>query len=82
MALLGDKKVDDALNILESNCFPTYASFRTIIRSLWYDGVVMRESIKLGRDLNRSEAHKVRRANPVPENIGCVYGEDFCLEYW
>jgi hypothetical protein len=72
----------DALEMLGSNCFPTYASARDDLMNMWNscsEGVAAQ---KKGSELTYVEKHQARVNNPIPENIGCKYASEFCANYW
>ena len=39
-------------------------------------------SVRLGRPPSGLEAHRARKAAPVPRNIGCPYATLYCENYW
>jgi hypothetical protein len=73
---------DDALATLAAECFPTLGRGRDVLLSLWRACVTGREAAKLGRQLTSVEAHRARKASPVPRNIGCPYATLYCEGYW
>ena len=44
--------------------------------------MVANRSKALGRSLSGVEAHRARKASPVPPNIGCPYATLYCDQYW
>jgi len=72
----------EALEILGANCFPTYASARDDLMDMWNTAQEGLAAQKKGSPLSFVEAHQVRVANPVPENIGCKYASEYCTNYW
>jgi len=71
-----------ALDILANSCFPTYASDRIDLMRMWNTAQELRSEVTRGRKLTTTEAHQIRRQNPVPRNIGCPYGGFYCDNYW
>jgi len=80
------KKTEDGFNaaieILGSACFPTYASARAELIQFWWTSHEGLKEIEKGEDLTNVEALRARKASPVPDNIGCPYGGQFCDNYW
>lgn len=72
-----DKNYDASLSILSKHCFPTYATDRVYLMSLWTAAVEGNcgSTIELDK-------HRCRVANPIPQNIGCSKGSKYCLNYW
>ena len=75
--LIYARKYEVALDILSSNCFPTYASDRSILMSLWNSAVE-----KQAGAMTEVEKYKARMESPIPRNIGCNKGSRYCLNYW
>eukprot|EP00824_Muranothrix_gubernata_P026555 TRINITY_DN939_c2_g3_i1.p1 TRINITY_DN939_c2_g3~~TRINITY_DN939_c2_g3_i1.p1 ORF type:complete len:750 (-),score=131.17 TRINITY_DN939_c2_g3_i1:61-2310(-) len=73
---------ESAIKLLGKECFPTYASDRRDLMNMWNQANVLREAARLGRPLTPLEERNVRLAHPVPPNIGCPYGADYCANYW
>ena len=71
------KKYDDALSILSSNCFPTYATDRSSLMSLWHSAVEAKANA-----VSELDKHEARAKTPIPKNIGCNKGSKYCLNYW
>jgi hypothetical protein len=77
-----------AKSLLSKNCFPTYAKVRGELMTLWNsvtEGIAQQEkNAKEGteKSLTILEKHQARMKNPIPENIGCQYATDYCLNYW
>jgi len=43
---------------------------------------VGKAAVAEGRVLTPVEAHRARKAMPVPRNLGCPYATLYCEEYW
>ena len=71
-----------AMAALEQGCFPTLGRGRDVLQSLWKACAVGRAAAQAGRALTNVEAHRARKAAPVPKNIGCAYATLYCEEYW
>ena len=67
------KDYSRAIEILSSNCFPTYGADRATLIDLWNRAHYDQEAEKLGHSLSIFEAHQVRMRYPVPDNIGYPY---------
>ena len=78
----GEGDYEDGLGILRKGCFPTLGRGRDALVSLWEGLVVANRSKALGRSLSGVEAHRARKASPVPANIGCPYATLYCDQYW
>ena len=78
----GEGAYEDGLGILRKGCFPTLGRGRDALVSLWEGLVVANRSKALGRSLSGVEAHRARKASPVPPNIGCPYATLYCDQYW
>ena len=80
------QKTDDgylaALRTLGAECFPTLGRGRDALLMLWKSAVVGKEAVAKGRVLTPVEAHRARKAMPVPRNLGCPYATLYCEEYW
>jgi len=74
---LQQKSYDDALNMLGSNCFPTYAKARDDLMNMWNTAV----EGKAGA-VSILERHQARMRNRIPDNIGCQYASEYCDNYW
>ena len=72
-----EKDFDHSITLLSENCFPTYATDRSYLMSLWNEAVQGRAGAITDR-----EKHNARMQNPVPRNIGCNKGSKYCLNYW
>lgn len=75
--LIHQAKYDEALNILSTNCFPTYATERLDLMNLWNLAVESKANAR-----TQLEKHIARTENPIPRNIGCYKGSKYCLNYW
>ena len=75
--LVHDGQFDEAMAILEGNCFPTYASERGTLVTLWQKAVEERAGA-----VSELDKHRARMATPIPRNIGCQKGSRYCLNYW
>ena len=78
----GEGAYGDGLDSLQKGCFPTLGRGRDVLVSLWEGLVVANRSRALGRSLSGVEAHRARKASPVPPNIGCPYATLYCDQYW
>lgn len=72
----------EAITLLESSCFSTYARDRSLLMQLWSDAQAGILQQQLGRPPTPVEAHHLRLAKPIPRNIGCAYISTYCLNYW
>lgn len=79
---VSQRKYGLALASLAAGCFPTLGRGRDVLISLWAASVVGEAAAAKGRPLTTVEAHRVRRARPVPRNIGCPYATLYCEQYW
>ena len=75
-------RFDAAKGTLASHCFPTLGRGRDVLISLWRACAVGEVAAAQGRPLSPVEAHRARRASPVPRNIGCPYATLYCEQYW
>mmetsp|Transcript_28353 Transcript_28353/g.62805 ORF Transcript_28353/g.62805 Transcript_28353/m.62805 type:complete len:740 (-) Transcript_28353:392-2611(-) len=75
-------RYSQALESLGGNCFPTYAKARDDLMSMWAEGVEGVAGQKKGAALSLVEKHQARMQHPVPDNIGCQYASEYCLNYW
>ncbi len=67
----------EALSVLSSNCFPTYAKARDDLMNMWNTAVMGVAQQKKGDlPLTYVEQHQARVKNPVPDNIGCQYASE------
>jgi hypothetical protein len=85
VALYSDKTEDSyqfAANLLGKHCFPTYGSARDDLMRMWHDSQNGLAAAAKGAPLTGVEAHQVRIKHKVPENIGCQYASEFCIDYW
>jgi hypothetical protein len=80
------QKTDDgylaALRTLGAECFPTFGRGRDALLQLWKSAVVGKAAVAEGRVLTPVEAHRARKAMPVPRNLGCPYATLYCEDYW
>ena len=65
------------IDLLSSNCFPTYATDRQYLMTLW---VAATEGLTNAQ--SALDKHRTHMAMPIPENIGCSKGSKWCLNYW
>ena len=79
---VADGRFDDALTLLSTECFPTFGRGRDVLLSLWRASVTGKVAVANGRALTPAEAHRARKATPVPRNIGCPYATLYCENYW
>jgi tetratricopeptide (TPR) repeat protein len=79
---LNQQKYQDALSLLGSNCFPTYASARLDLMNMWNSAVEGQASLVKGSSLSILEKHQARMKDPIPDNIGCQYASEYCINYW
>lgn len=79
---LHQAKYDDAVELLKSHCFPTFAKARDQLMAMWNSAQEGIAAVKKGAPLTALEAHRARIENPIPENIGCQYASEFCSNYW
>jgi len=80
--MLNKHQFTQAIELLSSNCFPTYAKARDDLMSMWnlaQQGIAQNNK---GRPLTNVELHQVRINHPVPDNIGCQYASEYCTNYW
>ena len=73
---------DAAMATLASECFPTLGRGRDALIALWHAAATGREAAKLRRPLTPVEAHRARKAAPIPKNVGCPYATLYCENYW
>lgn len=81
-SLLQREQFAEAMVSLKKNCFPTYAKARDDLMALWNSAVVGLAQQQSQTTLSYADKHRVRVANPVPENIGCQYASEYCTSYW
>jgi hypothetical protein len=79
---LNNKNYYGAKDLLKSNCFPTYAKARIDLMSMWNLAVEGIASVSKGSTLTTVEKHQARMNDMVPDNIGCQYASEYCLNYW
>lgn len=75
----------EARHLLAGHCFPTYAEQRADLMDLWHEqseGTARTNGGTPAVPLTGAQAHRARRGDPVPENIGCQYASEYCLDYW
>jgi len=80
--MLNKHQYTQAIELLGSNCFPTYAKARDDLMSMWNLAQQGKAQIDKNRPLTNVELHQVRVNHPVPENIGCQYASEYCTNYW
>jgi len=61
LALLTKNDYDTAIEILRSNCFPTYGALRSELIQLWHEAQLRKAEDKKGSSLTRLELLKLRR---------------------
>lgn len=71
-----------AKDLLSVNCFPTYAKARSDLMSFWNSAVEGIAKTKKGTELTYVEKHQARMSNRIPDNIGCQYASEYCINYW
>jgi hypothetical protein len=74
---LHNREYDKAMQVLESNCWPTYATDRQYLMTLWTQAV----EAKAGA-VTQLDRHRARMESPIPRNIGCNKGSKYCINYW
>ena len=79
---VADGRFDEALTLLSTECFPTLGRGRDVLLSLWRASVTGKAAAAKGRALSAVEAHRARKATPVPRSIGCPYATLYCENYW
>ena len=79
---VSEERFSAAMETLSSQCFPTLGRGRDVLISLWRACAVGRSAAAQGRPLSPAEAHRARKAAPVPRNIGCPYATLYCEQYW
>ena len=75
--LIHDEQYDAGMAVLAGNCWPTYASERLALMSLWQKAVERKAGA-----VSELDKHRARRATPIPRNIGCNKGSRYCRDYW
>jgi hypothetical protein len=85
--LLHDERFADARKVLGAECFPTYASARDDLMAMWNEaaeGVARAKKYGSGSgaQLTPVEAHQARMGDMIPDNIGCQYASEYCINYW
>ena len=78
----GGPYFDEALTLLGKHCFPTYAGARDDLMNMWNEASEGKAAVIKGTSLTNKEAHRVRIEQPVPDNIGCKYASEYCINYW
>ena len=68
--------------LLGGECFPTLGRGRDVLVSLWKASAEGRAAAAKGSPLTPVEAHRARKAAPVPRSIGCPYATLYCEQYW
>jgi len=79
---LQNSKFDEAISMLSGNCFPTYASARLDLMNMWNSAVEGQASLVQGSPVTILEKHQARMKTPIPDNIGCQYASEYCINYW
>jgi len=80
--MMHNGKYDDALTELSAHCFPTYAKARSDLMAMWQQSVEGKAAQAAGRSLTTVERHRARMSTPIPDNIGCQYASEYCMNYW
>ena len=78
----GEDALTESRSLLSKHCFPTYASARDDLMALWNRAVEGLYAVAKGHDLSPKEAHQARMQDPIPDNIGCQYASEYCVNYW
>jgi len=81
-----------AIGVLGKECFPTFAKARDDLMNMWniaQEGLAQQAKDQQRRSqglpsasLSNVERHQARVQHPVPDNIGCQYASEYCLNYW
>jgi len=71
-----------ARDLLSINCFPTYAKARSDLMAFWNTAVEGIAASKKGSALTYVEQHQARMTDRIPDNIGCQYASEYCINYW
>jgi len=80
---LYNSQFQKAKDLLASNCFPTYAKARSDLMSFWNTAVEgLAQQAKGNVPLTYVEKHQTRLAHRIPDNIGCQYASEYCMNYW
>jgi hypothetical protein len=80
--MLHNKQNEDALSILGTNCFPTYAKARDDLMSMWNTAVMgVAQQAKGEVPLTYVEQHQARVSHPIPDNIGCQYASEVSASF-
>lgn len=72
-----------AASILQKECFPTFAKARDDLMAMWNtcsEGLAQQKKGPV--PLTPVEKHRARLQTPIPDNIGCQYASEYCLNYW
>lgn len=80
--LMNQNQYNEAIAILKSNCFPTYAKARDDLMNMWNTAVVGLAQLKSEKKLTNVQQHQIRMSYPIPDNIGCQYASKYCINYW
>ncbi len=66
-----------------AGCFPTIASQRDVLMSLWNNAQLAKATAANGGvPLTPWQQRMVRFNSPIPRNIGCPFGSDGVCTYW
>lgn len=82
---LHQQQYDDAITVLGAECFPTYAKARADLMDMWNEAVEGRAAQQKQQQLEQlsaKERHQARMQSPIPDNIGCEYASEYCINYW
>jgi hypothetical protein len=79
---INNSQFDAALDILSSECFPTYGRARSELIDYWNNAQLLKKQEELKRDLTRGEQRDLRMTAMPPRNIGCPYASTYCLTYF
>lgn len=82
---LHQQQYDDAIAVLGAECFPTYAKARADLMDMWNEAVEGRAAQQKQQQLEQlsaKERHQARMQSPIPDNIGCEYASEYCINYW
>ena len=80
-----EKQFDQVLSTLSKECFPIYAKARSDLMAMWntaQEGKALQAKGPNAIPLTAVEKHRARVSNPIPDNIGCQYASEYCMNYW
>lgn len=83
--LLQENDYSSTLDILSSNCYPTYGRARSDLIDMWNEAVEREFANELKIDyseLTKVQSHQARVNKMPPRNIGCPYADLWCMNYW